>query len=380
MQKKSRMTRSALLGLALAGLAVAGSASAHAASWRIAQAQELRQWIAAAPQDALPVLDTAELDTALREGPGPALDLSARTLALKLAAMHLLGASPANQKAGWQIPDTDAQTDLGQGLDQALASDSLARFLTGLRPAHRDYAALRAAYAIESDPDRKAVIARNMERWRWMPRELGVNHLLVNAAFFEARLTRQGKPDRTWRVIVGKTATPTPVFATQITGVNLNPWWNIPASIVREKGGRFAASQGYVQTGGQWRQKPGPGNALGQMKLVMPNPFSVYIHDTPSKTLFARETRAFSHGCVRIDDAVGFATVLLEGSKTSAEVAAAVKAGNSVTFDLANPIPVYLAYFTAAPAADGTIAFSPDIYRRDSRIALAAKTGVPCRG
>lgn len=373
MQKQSISLR---IGLALLGLMIAPGV--QAAQWNAGQAQILRQFIAAAPEDALPVLDTAELDSALRAGPGPALDEVATRLTLRLAAMHLLGHASAQEKSNWQIVDSDAQIDLGQGVQQALASNSLARFLTGLRPAEPDYAALRAAYATETDADRRTVLARNMERWRWLPRQLGANHVLVNTALFEARLTRQGKPDRTWRVIVGKTSTPTPVFSTQITGVTLNPWWNIPHSIVREKGGRFSASQGYVFSDGEWRQKPGPGNALGQMKLVMPNPFSVYIHDTPSKPLFAKEVRAFSHGCVRIDDATGFATALLEGSKSAAEVKAAVKRGQTVTLPLAASVPVYIVYFTAAPAADGSITFQPDIYRRDSAIVVANGPGHAC--
>lgn len=374
MQKKWLIAR-----LTLATVMIAGSSAAQASPWRTDQAQVLRQWVAAAPEDALPVLDTSVLDSALRLGPGATLDTAADALALRLAGLHLLGHSSARQKAGWHIPDSDEQTDLQAALRQAITTDRLARFFSDLRPAHGDYAALRTAYARETDAGRKAVIATNMERWRWMPRSLGQDYLLVNVPFFEARLTRDGTAERTWRVVVGKASTPTPVFSTQITGVNLNPYWNIPASIVREKRGRFPASQGYVQSNGQWRQKPGPGNALGQMKLVMPNPYSVYVHDTPSKPLFARETRAFSHGCVRIDDAVGFATVLLEGSKSGAEVASAVRAGKTVTFDLARPIPVYLAYFTAAPAPDGTIAFRPDIYRQDVKVALAQKPGEHCR-
>lgn len=366
--------------LALAGLAFAAVPSAHAAGWSVDQVQQLRQFIASAPEDALPVLNTSELDAGLRDGPGTPLDDTADALALKLASLHLLGMSTAQQKASWQISDSDAQTDLRDMLHQSLAADTLASFFADMRPAHPDYAALRAAYATETDRSRQAVIARNMERWRWMPRRLGENYVLVNAAFFEARLSLAGRPERTWRVIVGKTSTPTPVFAAQITGITLNPWWNIPASIVREKGGRFAASQGYVMSNGQWRQKPGPGNALGQMKLVMPNPYSVYVHDTPSRQLFAKEIRAFSHGCVRIADALGFAAALLEGSKTKSEVAATVQSGKTVTFDLPRAMPIYLAYFTAAPGTDGSIAFQPDIYRRDSQVGIAATRDRACRG
>lgn len=366
--------------LALAGLAIVAAPCAHAAGWSIDQVEQLRQFIASAPEDALPVLNTSQLNAQLRDGPGPALDETADALALELARLHLLGASTAQQKASWQISDSDEQTDLRDRLHQSLAADKLAHFFADMRPAHPDYAALRAAYATETDRNRKAVIARNMERWRWMPRSLGENYVLVNAAFFEARLSLAGRPERTWRVIVGKPSTPTPVFAAQITGVTLNPWWNIPASIVREKGGRFAASQGYVMSNGEWRQKPGPGNALGQMKLVMPNPYSVYVHDTPSRQLFAQETRAFSHGCVRIADALGFAAALLDGSKTRNEVAAIVQSGKTVTFDLPRAMPIYLAYFTAAPAADGSIAFRPDIYRHDSQVGVAATEDRVCRG
>lgn len=366
--------------LVLAGLAVAAAPSAHAAGWGVAQVQQLRQYIADAPEDALPVLNTSQLDAGLRDGPGPALDETADALALDLARLHLLGHSSARQKASWQISDTDEQIDLRDMLHQSLAKNTLPGFFADMRPAHRDYAALRAAYATETDRTRKAMIARNMERWRWMPRSLGENYVLVNAAFFEAQLSLAGRPERTWRVIAGKASTPTPVFAAHITGVTLNPWWDIPASIVREKGGRFAANQGYVMAHGQWRQKPGPGNALGQMKLVMPNPYSVYVHDTPSRQLFARETRAFSHGCVRIADAIGFAAALLEGSKTKAEVESTVQSGKTLTFDLPKAIPIYLVYFTAAPATDGAIAFQPDIYRRDSHIGIAATQDHACRG
>jgi murein L,D-transpeptidase YcbB/YkuD len=147
---------------------------------------------------------------------------------------------------------------------------------------------------------------------------------------------------------------------------------------VRERGGRFAASQGYVRTGGQWRQKPGPGNALGQMKLVMPNPYKVYLHDTPSKALFSRDTRAFSHGCVRVGDAIGFAATLLSGTRSRAPVDAAVRSRVTVTYDLPARLPVYITYFTAAPAGDGTVQFRPDIYARDARVGAVKLQHPPC--
>ncbi len=325
-------------------------------------------------------MDARALERALEQGAGPALDEVATALALRLARAHLLGVATPAERAGWRIVDTDSEAldGLEGWLQRALDGNALDSFFAALRPAHPDYAALRTALARETDPDRKLTLARNMERWRWLPRSLGPDYVLVNAAFFEARLWRGGRLVGTWPVIVGKTSTPTPVFSARITGVNLNPWWTIPASIVREKAGRFPASKGYVQSGGQWRQKPGPGNALGQMKLVMPNPYSVYMHDTPSKHLFAREVRAFSHGCIRTGDAIGFAATLLEGVRTRAEVDAVVASGRSVTVDLAAPLPVYVTYFTAAPGGDGQVAIRPDIYRRDGRVGSESGLGRAC--
>ncbi|MFN4135203.1 MAG: L,D-transpeptidase family protein [Novosphingobium sp.] len=366
-------------GYFLAALGLVAACPVQAQSWTIAQVQVLRQFAAAAPEDALPAPDTQALDAALRGGPGPALDTAATDLALRLARLHLLGAASAQQKAGWRIADTDQDADVAGWLERSLAGGSLATFFTAIRPSHPDYAALRTAFAREADPARKQAIALNMERWRWLPRTLGESHVLVNIPTFEARLWRDGKPAGSWPVIVGKLSTPTPIFSAMITGVNLNPWWNIPASIEREKRGRFPASQGYVRSGGQWRQKPGPNNALGQMKLVMPNPYSVYMHDTPARNLFANQTRAYSHGCIRTGDAIGFAATLLEGSKSREEIDAVVQARTTVTFNLARPLPVYVAYFTATPAPDGSVTISPDLYGRDATTGFSAPPpNAPC--
>lgn len=359
-------------------ISIANAPHVQASEWNVEQARQLRDLTATAIDDALPLLETKTLAQAIDHGPGPALDAAATDLALRLARAHLLGTATDAQRAGWKIADTDRATDLTGWLERARAGDGLATFFAALRPTHPDYAALRAAYARERDPDRKLALARNMERWRWLPRTLGPDHILVNTATFEARLWRGGKQMGTWRVIVGKTSTPTPVFAATVTGVNLNPWWNIPASIVREKRGRFPAGQGYVYSGGQWRQKPGPNNALGQMKLVMPNPYSVYLHDTPSKQLFEQDVRAFSHGCIRTGDALGFAATLLEGVRTQVEIDAILASRQSVVIDLPQPLPVYITYFTAAPGADGTVTIAPDIYHRDKRVPAAPAAGETC--
>lgn len=346
--------------------------------WTRANAEVLRRWVLASPDDALPAISTAALDKALSARDAEELDDAATMLALRLARDHLVGAAGASQRAGWNILDTDRDVALEPMLAHALATGTLDTFFAGLRPAHPDYAVLRAALARETDAARRRTIARNMERWRWMPRSLGPDHVFVNTARFEAELWRGGRKAGTWRIIAGKKSTPTPVFEARITGVVLNPWWEIPASIVRESVGRLvrrdpatARALGYVWSGGRYRQKPGPKNALGQMKLVMPNPYSVYMHDTPNKLLFAEPVRAFSHGCVRTDDAIGYAATLLDGMMTRERVDEIVRSRATTTVNLERPLPIYLAYFTAVANASGELELLPDIYGRDGRIAVA---------
>lgn len=349
---------------------------------------KLRAWVAAAPDDALPRPDSNALDSALAVGNPGLIDVAASALALKLARMHLLGSASAAERAGWRIVDSDRDFDVEGQLSVALAGGRIDDFLAGQRPQHPEYAALREALRSETDPVRRQKIARSMERWRWMPISLGQDYLLVNAAGFELTRWRGGQRVGSWRVIVGKTASPTPIFSATVTGVNINPWWNVPSNIVRESVGGLirrspatARARGYVWGGGSVRQKPGPGNALGQMKLVMPNPFSVYLHDTPNRDLFNQDVRAFSHGCVRVGDALGLAESLLAGVKSRSQIDALVASRNSVTVGLIRPVPVYIAYFTAGIRSDGSLALYDDIYSRDRRVPLAlAEQGSECAG
>ncbi|MBP6362626.1 MAG: L,D-transpeptidase family protein [Novosphingobium sp.] len=349
---------------------------------------KLRAWVAAAPDDALPRPDSNALDSALAIGDPSLIDVAASALALKLARMHLLGSASAAERAGWRIVDSDRDFDVEAQLSVALAGGRIDDFLAGQRPQHPEYAALREALRSETDPVRRQKIARSMERWRWMPISLGQDYLLVNAAGFELTRWRGGQRVGSWRVIVGKTASPTPIFSATVTGVNINPWWNVPSNIVRESVGGLirrspatARARGYVWGGGSVRQKPGPGNALGQMKLVMPNPFSVYLHDTPNRDLFNQDVRALSHGCVRVGDALGLAESLLAGVKNRSQIDALVASRKSVTVGLIRPVPVYIAYFTAGIRSDGSLALYDDIYNRDRRVPLAlAEQGSECAG
>lgn len=373
----------ALFSLSLGSAALADNQPGPV--WTANQIGELRHWAKAANDDALPRPDSRALEAALASGTAQTLDAAANALALNLARLHLLGCTPPAGRQGWRIADSDSAIDLPARLASTLAAGRVNDFFTGLRPQVPDYAALRAAFAAEQDPVRRATLARNMERWRWLPQVPGRDWLLVNPAAFEVSLRREGQPDRRWPVIVGKVSSPTPIFAATVSGVTFNPWWDVPANIVRESVGALvrrnpalARARGYVIQGGHYRQRPGPANSLGQMKLVMPNPFSVYLHDTPSRNLFERPVRAFSHGCIRVGDAVGFAATLLEHTKSRAEVDALVAAGATVTQPLSAPIPVYIAYFTAAPGPDGKIVTYPDIYNRDRPAGDAAAQAIRC--
>ena len=341
--------------------------------WSERNVSFLREEAVKAPLEALPAPDLTPLDRAILSGTDGALDRAAFDLANKLAELHLLGAAKSSEKAGWNIADSDTKRDLRAELTAALTEGRLAEYFQSLRPRHPDYAALRSAYAAEGDADRKRIIARNLERWRWLPNDLGQDFVLVNAASFEASLWRSGARIDTWPVIVGKPKSPTPVFVAKINGVTFNPWWDIPENIVREsigalvrKSPSLARQRGYVWGGGRYRQKPGPNNSLGQMKLVMPNRYSIYLHDTPSKDLFTREVRAFSHGCIRVGDALGFAKMLLGEAATNEAVDSIITSGKTTTIKLADPMPVYITYFTATVRGDGQFVVMPDLYARDT--------------
>jgi murein L,D-transpeptidase YcbB/YkuD len=241
-------------------------------------------------------------------------------------------------------------------------------------PTHPYYQALRDAYEQETDPGHRATLSANIRRWEEMPHRLGDRYLLVNAAAFRVTLWEDGNPVAHWRVIVGRTRTPTPIFHTTAQGVIFNPWWEVPASIVAESVGALvrnrpaeARRRGYVVQNGRYRQRPGPGNALGLVKLDMPNPYSVGMHDTPSRHLFEQDVRAFSHGCIRVGDALDFATTLLSSQPgwNRERVDSIVATGQTTNIPFAEPLPIYVGYFTAEPAEDGTIRYLPDIYGRD---------------
>ena len=334
--------------------------------WSKEQIEALRVWLRMAPQEGLVLPQVPDVASAVETGDSARIDGAMTTLALTLARAHLLGSSGPGPRAGWRIEGRDETIELPAQLTAALARNDVDSFFAPLRPRNTDYEALRKALAQEADPRRRAVLVRNLERWRWLPLDMGRRYLLVNVAGFEVGLWEDGRRVARWRVIVGKPKTPTPIFSATVTGVTVNPWWDIPPSIVREMGGRFSSQRGYVRTGGRWRQRPGPGNALGLMKMVMPNPYKVYLHDTPTKALFEQPVRAFSHGCIRVDKPLTLAARLL-GRPVDAEVAR----GATVTLPIGDPVPVYVTYFTADLSDAGAVEYHGDIYGRDARISAS---------
>jgi murein L,D-transpeptidase YcbB/YkuD len=316
------------------------------------------------------------------EATAPGLDALADRIALSLAHDYAEGSTTAAARAGWGIPRD--RIDYTAWLAGALARHDMEGSLRALLPTEGAYAALRDALGHCDTPPHCLTIRVNMERWRWLPRELGTNHILVNPATFRLDLVEQGIVISTHRVIVGKPASPTPTFATQVTGVTANPWWNVPQSIVAESVGALvrarpaeAAERGYVAARGadgrlQVRQRPGPRNALGLVKLEMPNAHSVFIHDTPSRDLFEQDRRALSHGCVRTARPDILAKILLPPDG-AAEFDSLMASGVNRTLPLATPVPAYIVYFTAEPdpEAEGGVRFFEDLYRRDGRVAAA---------
>ncbi|HST36816.1 MAG TPA: L,D-transpeptidase family protein, partial [Allosphingosinicella sp.] len=299
---------------------------------------------------------------------------------MKLAADLSGGSVRGRARVDWHMTYAGLDTAGQQRLMEKVlrGGGGVGPALDSLLPTHVQYGFLKRALANTpaEDETRRALIRTNLERWRWLPRNLGARHVLVNVPAFTAALVDNGNVTARHRTVVGARRTPTPQLNATITAVTINPWWNVPQSIIRENGGSFGA--GYQVTRGAGggmsvRQPPGPRNALGRVKIEMPNEHAIYLHDTPSQSLFGRPVRAFSHGCIRTQNVRDFAARLLAptGEWNRAAIDQGVATGRSRTVSLAQPIPVYIAYFTAAATGDGTHVTYGDIYGRDAPIRQA---------
>lgn len=368
----------------LAGLVpVASLAQAPQPLWSLESARELLDAIDGARAEGLDPrdYDPLPLKQAIGAGIGPALDTAASERFRHLARDYAQGHVGAEDRLSWfiagpKLSDADADALMARALADGKVGPTLAQLL----PTDARYLRLRSALAATSAKDaaRVQAIRVNMERWRWLPRSLGARRLEVNVPSYTLSLMSDGHIVSTRRVITGKPSTPTPQFSATVTGLIINPWWDIPQSIIAESVGKLirtrpavARARGYVWSGSAVRQRPGPTNSLGQMKLVMPNPFNVYIHDTPSKALFAQTARSFSHGCIRTEDPFGLAGELQaqQPDWSRAKIDEAVASEVTQKVDLTTPLPVYVFYFTAEADASGKLTVLPDVYHRDDVVA-----------
>ncbi|HEX9161513.1 MAG TPA: L,D-transpeptidase family protein, partial [Thermoanaerobaculia bacterium] len=235
--------------------------------------------------------------------------------------------------------------------------------------------------------DRIRQIEINLERWRWLPARLGDRHAIINLPEFNLTVVENEWPVLSMRIVVGKDFTHrTPVFSSEITQVVFNPYWNVPDSIAdrelwpeqRRDPGYFAREHIEVLAGGRLRQKPGPWNALGSIKFNIPNRYAVYLHDTPSRELFSRAVRTFSHGCMRVEKPVDLALYLLRDNPgwTKERIIEQSKTGVERAIDLRSPLTVHVLYWTAY-VDGGEVHFAPDIYARDPALDAAMRKRAP---
>jgi L,D-transpeptidase YcbB len=226
--------------------------------------------------------------------------------------------------------------------------------------------------------ERIAEVRLNMDRWRWLPRDLGRLFVLVNIAGFELEVVENDHAIESMNVVVGKPGWDTPVFADTIEHVVVNPYWTPPPSIMKEEIlPAIARDPGYLArnnfertSSGGVRQRPGPNNALGQYKFLFPNDDNIYLHDTPANHLFSRVRRDFSHGCIRLERPADLARLLVSRASThsAASLDGMVATGSEKWITLRRPVPVYLVYFTAWVKEDGTLRFHHDVYGHDEEL------------
>lgn len=224
-------------------------------------------------------------------------------------------------------------------------------------------------------------IEANLERWRWAPALPG-DRIEVDAAGDEAVFYAAGEARLRMRVIAGDRKHKTPMFVSRVDGVVFNPPWNVPASIARQElWPREAAHPGYLAANrirlvdGRLQQAPGPNNALGLVKFDLPDPFGIYLHDTPGKSAFGRPDRHLSHGCIRLEQPRELAAALMASQGWSrAKIDAAIDRGVTQRIPLARPMPVFVFYWTAAVDDAGNLVFRQDAYGWDAKLtqALAA--------
>lgn len=240
----------------------------------------------------------------------------------------------------------------------------------------------------------------NLERRRWLPDELGDRHIFINLANFRLQAFENGQEQLAMNIIVGKKKRQTPSFSAEMSHMVFNPYWNVPGKLARldllpkqqqdphyfYQHGIRVFSVGLGQKIEQnpytidwhmlnrfsplpyvFRQDPGKHNSLGRIKFMFKNPWAIYLHDSPSKSLFKKTRRAFSSGCIRVADPISLAQFSLAGHQQQGSVVARIQSQRNHGLHLKQPLNIYAVYFTVS-VQDNDVLFSPDIYQRDQRM------------
>ncbi len=219
----------------------------------------------------------------------------------------------------------------------------------------------------------------NMERVRWIPADPPPDYLLVNIPAYKLFVYENGKLNWSMNVVVGAVAHSTVIFRGDMKYIVFSPYWNVPPSIIKneilpgmKRDKNYLARKNMEWNGGAVRQKPGPGNSLGLVKFLFPNSYNIYLHDTPSKSLFGETNRAFSHGCIRLSEPKRLAEYLLRNDSsawTTQKITEAMQGGKEKYVTLKKTVPVFIGYFTAWIDSDGELNFRDDIYGHDKKMA-----------
>lgn len=349
--------------------------------WRPDQARALLNYIYNVGREGLSPADydADGLLASLASG-DPALLAKAATDRFNLLSSDLaLGHVRGEARVDWHVVDKDLDEERQRALlEAALRENRIADALNGLLPSHPQYGALKLALSKTPRNETQKVnkIRLNMDRWRWLPRELGEKYVIVNVPAFYATLVENGVTRWKHRAVAGAVKTPTPQLSALATGVILNPWWEVPKSIepeVRGKAG-YVAVKGKDGKAQRWRQPPGPSNALGQMKFVMPNEHAIYLHDTNARSRFNSQIRALSHGCIRTQKIHDLAAELGSddgGEWTREKIDEVLASKKTVEAKFVNPVPVHIVYFSVAALNDGALVTYKDLYNRDDQVIAA---------
>ncbi len=358
--------------------------------WTVPAAMELKAFIEGIGAEGLDPLDydPIGLSAALASG-DPARMSAAATerfnkVSSDLAFGHVRGAA----RGQWLVndkQDLDA-TKQHMLLQAAIGQNRIGEALRGLLPTHPQYRDLKNALAQTAATDTAQLnrLKLNLDRWRWLPRDLGEKYIIVNVPAFYVALVENGQTRWRQRAVAGSTRTPTPALSATATGVIFNPWWEVPKSIegeVRGKAGYVAVKgkDGKVQ---RWRQPPGPSNALGEVKFVMPNSEAIFLHDTNARSRFNSNNRSLSHGCIRTQNIHDLSAVLLSddgGEWSKDKVKEVVASKKTVEASFVKPLPVYIVYFSAAASTDGKIITYNDVYKRDAKVIAALNDRGPAK-